>query len=397
MNAATPSPSGAHIHAPVPTRRSASSPQGRAARNSTLELLRIISMALIVLHHYGRHGVAVYPETGLSSASFFLQMLLPCGKAGVDCFILLSGYFLSTMEMSWKRLVSFYAEVWFYSVGLFILMTALSLDHFTWKGLLESGLPLTFDTYWFVSAYIVLFLASPYLNRLIIVLSCREHAYLIGLLLAVWCVWPTLLTQAPEMSALGWFSTLYLIAAFVRKYPQLLPTDRRFWAMVMVSCVLAFALIVLGLDLLLKAVGKRGDAAFLLHDMNRVPTFVMAVSLFLLFLNLPKTSSRFVNVLATSMLGVYLIHDHPYVRRYLWTRLFDDSRHLHFPEIALYAVGSAAVVFVVCVIIDQIRSLIAGFLFDRWYDSAYAVSEAWVKMKLRASEAWLAKRRALFR
>ena len=62
-------------------------------RNSSFELLRLISMLLIVMHHYSLHGGFDYMST-LSLRLYFIQCLNMGGKLGVNLFILISGYFL---------------------------------------------------------------------------------------------------------------------------------------------------------------------------------------------------------------------------------------------------------------------------------------------------------------
>ena len=58
-----------------------------------MELLRIPAMLLIVLHHFSAHGK--WPGAGgWPSADLAVSFLSLGGKAGVDIFILISGYFL---------------------------------------------------------------------------------------------------------------------------------------------------------------------------------------------------------------------------------------------------------------------------------------------------------------
>ena len=61
-------------------------------RNSSFELLRIISMLLIVAHHFVVHGNFDLISS-FSKNVFFLQSLSMFGKFGVNLFVLISGYF----------------------------------------------------------------------------------------------------------------------------------------------------------------------------------------------------------------------------------------------------------------------------------------------------------------
>jgi|688.fasta_scaffold20147_5 peptidoglycan/LPS O-acetylase OafA/YrhL len=61
-------------------------------RNPSLELLRIVSMILIVAHHYVVHG-GVYTSTNNLMNELIVQFLLYGGKLGVMIFIMITGYF----------------------------------------------------------------------------------------------------------------------------------------------------------------------------------------------------------------------------------------------------------------------------------------------------------------
>ena len=79
-------------------------------RNSNLELLRIISMLLIIMHHYSIHGFSpniLY----YSSNKYILDFLSLEGKLGVNCFILISGYFMINQKFTIKKLLSILGEV----------------------------------------------------------------------------------------------------------------------------------------------------------------------------------------------------------------------------------------------------------------------------------------------
>ncbi len=65
-------------------------------RQSNIELLRIISMILIVAHHFSVHGGFDFSSTSFSVNRLYIQFLAMGGKIGVDIFVIISGYFLIT-------------------------------------------------------------------------------------------------------------------------------------------------------------------------------------------------------------------------------------------------------------------------------------------------------------
>ena len=92
-------------------------------RQSNLELLRIITMFLIVAHHYVvNSGVtAVFSLESLNSRTIFLQLWGMWGKTGINIFVLISGYFMCQSRLTWKRYAKIYLEAKFYRVIIFII------------------------------------------------------------------------------------------------------------------------------------------------------------------------------------------------------------------------------------------------------------------------------------
>jgi uncharacterized membrane protein len=59
-------------------------------RESNIELLRIVSMVLIIMHHFSVHGTFPFtPE--LTFNKVFLQVFGLGGKAGVVAFVMITG------------------------------------------------------------------------------------------------------------------------------------------------------------------------------------------------------------------------------------------------------------------------------------------------------------------
>ena len=83
-------------------------------RSSNIELFRIITMILIVAHHYVvNSGVVQAVLTGNDIMSFNSQFLLLFGwggKTGINCFVLITGYFMCTSNISLKKFLKLFLE-----------------------------------------------------------------------------------------------------------------------------------------------------------------------------------------------------------------------------------------------------------------------------------------------
>lgn len=85
-------------------------------RVSKFELMRIIAMYLIVLHHAILHGVLKLPLTTQikypvgTTIGTILEM---GGEAGVFLFVLITGFFMSLSKISLKKIFKTWLPVFF--------------------------------------------------------------------------------------------------------------------------------------------------------------------------------------------------------------------------------------------------------------------------------------------
>lgn len=78
-------------------------------RESNLELYRIIVMLLIVAHHYvvnsGLTSIGgPISSNPISLKSLFLLLFGAWGKTGINCFVLITGYFMCKSQITLKKL-----------------------------------------------------------------------------------------------------------------------------------------------------------------------------------------------------------------------------------------------------------------------------------------------------
>ncbi len=330
-------------------------------RNSNLELLRIISMVLILFHHYSLHG---FPMEGVALGwqKRFLQFLSLGGKVGVNLFVLISGYFLIESRFQVRKLLKLLAQVLFYSLGLFGVTVGLGITDFSLRSLYRSILPISTGLYWFMTAYVILYLLSPYLNSWVKGMQRRQHGKLLGIFLVLWVVIGTLPGVSMAYSALFWFVVLYLLSAYLRLYPQEgWQHNRRLQAGACLAAGVLLCLSVVIIDLLSLRYPALASHATDFKKENSIFVFVLSVSLFLLFLHRRPFVNRWINQLALSMLGVYLLHENELLYPTMFQDWLNGPKWLASPWLAVHALLSVAAIFAAGVVIDQLRI----FLLER--------------------------------
>ena len=95
--------------------------------------------------------------------------------------------------------------------------------------------------------------------------------------------------------------------------------------------------------------------------------FLLSISIFGMFLSLKIKNNKIINTIASTTLGVYLLHDGR-LSNFIWGDLLHASSHLngHFP--LLYILLSSLLVFSIGVVIDLIRQFIEKQTIDKYLD-----------------------------
>ena len=83
----------------------------------------------------------------------------------------------------------------------------------------RSLFPTVFSQYWFFTTYIIFFLLTPFFNKMLNLLSQKEYKVLLGIMLTLWCVIPTVTYQVPFCNDFTLFLLLYTLGGYFKLYP----------------------------------------------------------------------------------------------------------------------------------------------------------------------------------
>lgn len=321
----------------------------RNQRQSNFELLRIAAMVMIVFHHFAIHGGFAYEGTERSIPRLWYHFIIMGGKIGVNLFVLISGYFLiqsTATGIDPGRVLKLWGTVAFYSAAIYgiLFIRKFSVTHF-----LGCFLPITKRAWWFASTYFVLYLIHPSINRLLRALDKKSYQRLLLLTLLLWCVIPTILDEYFESNYLLWFMTLYALAGYMRLY-GLNPAFVRYSGVLAgVFAVLTYASSVTAI------VWETGRDPFAYYGMQKLPTLLVSVFLFLAFANLKISWNRWINLISSATFGVYLIHDNAFVRNLLWRVVFRNAQYQDSLLLIPYSVAVVCMVYIGCTLLDLLR------------------------------------------
>lgn len=193
----------------------------RGQRDVGPELLRIIAIFLIILHHFSVYGDFGHFEVTVNEA--VKEVFCTCGKVGVDIFVLITGYYSITSTAKLRKAIKLIFETIFYSVSAYLISCACGVSELNAGYIIKSFLPFISNKgYWFITTYILLYCCIPVINRGIKELSQRQYLCFLGLLFFVWSLVSfATFWEVPtySFSNLGWFIFVYLLGGYLKLYP----------------------------------------------------------------------------------------------------------------------------------------------------------------------------------
>lgn len=196
-------------------------PPKKPKRNASIELLRIISMLLVMLVHYnwplnGRLNVEMFNESvwkfvgcaSLNSLDFVC----------VNCFIIISGYFGIIWKL--KSLLNFLFQIGFWGGLLYLICWGLGNHAFQPLVMVKQMTCFLFGVNWFFIAYLGLYLIAPILNSFIEKSTERQLGVMVLAFYAFQTLFGWLSSEAVDfhagMSTMS-FTGIYLLGAYLKK------------------------------------------------------------------------------------------------------------------------------------------------------------------------------------
>ena len=341
-------------------------------RESGIELFRIVLMLVIVSHHYVVNSglsTLISENATLTSNIIFLLLFGWGGKTAINCFVLITGYFMCESNITVRKFIKLLLQVEFYKITIYLIFLLTGYESYSIKGLLKSITPFYSIGSGFTSSYLIFFLFIPFLNILIHGMDKKIHLKLIGLCVLVFTILPSFILAKVTFSYVFWFIIIYLIAAYIRLYPENWFYSLKVWGiMMLVSLGLSWCSVI-AIAWLGKLLHINGYQYFFVADSNKILALVTAVCAFMYFKNLHVNYNKFINTIAASTFGVLLIHaNSDTMRTWLWRDTLNNVHYFDSSLLVFHAVCSVAAIYVICTFIDMLRIRFLEKPFFRLYD-----------------------------
>ena len=202
-------------------------------RLSNFELYRIIVMLAIVAHHYVVNSgiMDVMEEYPLSGRSIYYYLFGAWGKVGINCFVLITGYFMCTSQITVQKFLKLFFEVLFYRMMIHGIFMLSGYEAVNLNSLFLMLIPISNVKNDFGSCFLLFYLCIPFLNILIRNMSQKQHMSLIILLLSISTGLGTLYAVVGRFTTnyVSWFCVLYFISSYIRLYK---PWEKVRWSII---------------------------------------------------------------------------------------------------------------------------------------------------------------------
>ncbi len=329
-------------------------------RNYGIDLLRIISMIMIIIIHLLDFGGIIKGTPDSSSNKYFLQILYIMCLCGVNIFAMISGYVGINAKHKISSFCKLYSIVFIYSLGLFFICSIHSFHKCTtdiWLFLF----PITNKIYWYFTAYSILWFVMPFLNCGIKCIEVKTTSiYELIVFLLTMTLLPVFAPNGRCVYTLGlfdgynifWIGICYSLGAIIKKY--------RFfnkWSIYKLLLGLLCSCIFTPIWVVISSLFLNKYKMSIFSQYSSLPMALSALFFLLIFERFPKTIfDKLIKFVTPSIFPIYLIHVHPKIVD-LYLDKFNYIGQLQIYYVCLCIIMLSFAIFSVCLLIDSIRRM----------------------------------------
>lgn len=315
-----------------------------------LDILKILSMFFIIIYHVSLHGGFYNNSTGFSH--FILSILNALFLPSVNIFVFVSSYLIIKKgRVSIKRYMNLWAQIVFYTVLTYFIACICSMKSLTIIDFIKCFFPVTFSFFWFCREYLILYIISPLLLKLVQSLNKKEYTILFIAIIGL-CFWCTLVRDFSILFlhngfSVIWFVLLFLLAGYQHRFG--IDLQKKIFGIVFILLsVLAYLTVV---------------KSRLSVNYANIIIVIQTLSLFNLMYDI-NIKNRFMTkclgYISTCTLGIYLVHDGAFSQSYLYRIIFKTYQHFD-NNLLLWFFIFVAIIFIVGLIIETFRKLTIMF------------------------------------
>lgn len=340
-------------------------------RMANLEVLRCVAMMMVVVLHYlGKGGLLPDLTAPLSAQDTAAWLLEAFCIVAVNVYMMISGYFLCESSFKFSRLLQLWLQVWIYSVVIGVLAVATGIvpaQEISTHYYLTLLFPVTMGHYWFLTAYVFLYVLLPLLGEGLRRMTKQQFQVALVLLFTTFCLLKSVLPFRLEEDSKGydciWYLCVFCVAAYIRRFGIPFLQKKSHALILYLTGVFGTFGEAMLLHLFYLKTGSLELILKIPYEYNHIFPFLASVGLFCLFLD-SRIQGKIGGVavkIAPYTLGVYLLHENLGVR-YAWQAWLGTKVISNAWQLLAWTMLAVVVVFVLGILVDLVRKTLCGGL-----------------------------------
>lgn len=310
----------------------------------------------IILHHYSVHCGYSYTLDGFGYNSVIMQIASLFGKLACNIFMIITGYFMVKSKVNIKKIIMLIGQTLFYSLGIVLVLRIFNLYEFKPWDYFKMLFPYIYGN-WFIITYLLIYILSPYINDMISSIDRGTlKKFIISMIILFSFIPSSFVFSGIQVNNTIILVMMYIIGGYLRLYIKTGPKVM-YKRLMLISFLAVFAYVAI-YDILGVILKKEVliNKAIQVNIINSIIMVICSVFTFLHFANNYDYHSKVINKIATTTLGIYLLHDSDFTRSLLWNKLSPNYTYFFSKGLILHMIIKCACVFVIGCIIDLIRA-----------------------------------------
>jgi len=327
-------------------------------RDTNIELLRLICMVMILVHHLLCHIYFSVPllmsDIGeINMSSSIATIVNAFCYVGVNCFILISGYY--GIKFKLKGLAKIYILLVFYTLMQCLINNYLNIYDFSVSSIFDIFAPYSHFVpthWWFMKCYVIFYMLSPIIR--LDTFTKRDYYRILILLSVINVYFGYYWNIYTEGFTVAQFLFVYVIGGYIKRFVNIQQLKMPKAVMLYVLSVLAF--LVCQFSCRFTYVPHWRGWLY-----NNPFVMLASIGFFCIFLKL-KVKNTFINKIAVSAISLYLLQNFD-----LFRLIDNELRSLFNLGDKVYIIISILIIMVgfipIALCIDRLRLLIEKAFF----------------------------------
>lgn len=236
-----------------------------------------------------------------------------------------------------------------------IIGIACNSDKVTTVSIIKSFFPILFRMYWFISGYFLIYIFSPFFKKIMDKFSKKDLKIMITLMIIIWSFLGTILPEAYTFyNEFIWLVIVYFIGAYIKKYDFNIFKNNNIRLYIIIATVLLLNILMVIIEMLAYKIPLLENRERFFNNMQTPFMLLLAVLVFNIFKNMKMSNYKIVNKIASTTLGIYLIHSNYFFCDIIWQNILRGASYISSPMLILNATLGVIGLFIACSIIDFI-------------------------------------------